>query len=267
MYFIVPNLVRRVHRIGLAGLVIAAASIGAGDSGSAGAESQICEPTGWTTIEGSYVVANNTLGSKTVTQCINVTDTGFAITQLLPKPNGGQVGYPEVYLGCHWGICSPDGILPMQVGHISSATSSISFSYVNDGKYDGMYDIWLDSTPRKDGRPEVEVMILFNYQGFDHWGPAALEKTVDNLTIGGRSWEVRQWQDSGGPNINRVAYVMPSPINDWNFSVLDFINDVRSRGVITDAWYLTSIEAGFETYSGVGMAVNSFSAAVTPKTS
>ena len=211
------------------------------------------------------MVVNNTLGSKTVTQCINVTDTGFAITQLGPKPDNGQVGYPSLYLGCHYGLCSPAGGLPIQVGHISSATSSISYSYVDDGNYDAMYDIYLDPTPRTDGQNQVEVIILFNYQGLGRWGPSS-QKTVGTATIGGRSWEVRQWRYLGPPISHAhdvVAYVMPSPINDWNFSVLDFINDVRSRGVITDAWYLTSIQAGFETYGGVGMAVNSFSAAVT----
>ena len=95
------------------------------------------------------MVVNNTLGSKTVTQCINVTDTGFAITQLGPKPDNGQVGYPSLYLGCHYGLCSPAGGLPIQVGHISSATSSISYSYVDDGNYDAMYDIYLDPTQER----------------------------------------------------------------------------------------------------------------------
>src|SRR6185503_17489379 len=54
-----------------------------------------------------------------------------------------------------------------------------------------------------------------------------------------------------------------SPIASWSFSVLDFINDVRSRGLVTNSWYLTSIQAGFEPWiGGAGLAVNSFSAAV-----
>ena len=85
---------------------------------------------------------------------------------------------------------------------------------------------------------------------------------MDEATIGGRSWEVwhNTWQPGAG---NMIIYAAPSPINAWNFSVLDFTNDVRSRGGITDAWYLDSIQAGFECSSGcVGLAVNSFSAAV-----
>ena len=32
--------------------------------------------------------------------------------------------------------------------------------------------------------------------------------------------------------------------------MLDFINDVRNRGAITNSWYLTSIQAGFEPWQG-----------------
>jgi chitodextrinase len=60
-----------------------------------------------------------------------------------------------------------------------------------------------------------------------------------------------------------ISYVAPSPITSWSFSVLDFINDVRNRGAITNSWYLTSIQAGFEPWvGGAGLAVNSFSASV-----
>jgi hypothetical protein len=256
----VTNFVRRVHGVGAAGLVIAAVSVAVGGSGSAGAESQICEPSGWTTIGGSYVVQNNRFGSRTATQCINVTDIGFAITTLEgSNPTTGlPVGYPSVYLGCHFGNCSPGSSLPMQVGQISSATSSISYSYVDGGNYDAAYDIFLDPTPKKIGGQQLEIMIHMNRQG----SIKQLHR-VDETTIGGRSWEVwqgRPWQPEGK---NEIIYYTTSPISAWNFSVLDFINDARSRGGTIDAWYLNSIMAGFECWSGcVGLAVNSFSAAV-----
>ena len=43
--------------------------------------------------------------------------------------------------------------------------------------------------------------------------------------------------------------------------MLDFIDDVRNRGAITNSWYLTSIQAGFEPWQGgAGLAVTNFSA-------
>ena len=77
---------------------------------------------------------------------------------------------------------------------------------------------------------------------------------MGNTTIGGRTWQV--WQGSNGSN-NVISYVAPSAITSWNFSVLDFINDIRNRGAITNSWYLTSIQAGFEPWiGGAGLAVN-----------
>src|SRR5689334_13838346 len=99
-------------------------------------------------------------------------------------------------------------------------------------------------------------MIWFNRVGSIQ--PAG--SVVGNATIGGRTWQV--WQGSNGSN-NVISYVAPSPISSWNFSVLDFINDVRSRGAITTSWYLTSIQAGFEPWQGgAGLGVTNFSAAV-----
>jgi hypothetical protein len=99
-------------------------------------------------------------------------------------------------------------------------------------------------------------MIWFNRQGpVQPVGAAA-----GNATVGGRGWQV--WQGNNGAN-TVTSYVAPSPINAWDFSVLDFINDARGRSPITNSWYLTSIQAGFEPWNGgVGLAVNSFSATV-----
>jgi hypothetical protein len=254
----VTNFVRRVPGVGAACLVIIAVSVAVGGSGSAGAASQICDQFGSTTIEGSYVVQNNRSGSGTATQCIDVTDTGFAVTQLLGENarTDKPVGYPSVYLGCFVGNCSPGGSLPMQLSQINSATTSVSFSYVDGGNYDSAYDIFLDPKPGIFGSQQMEIMIHFNRQGSIKTLPR-----VGETTIGGRNWGVEQAVQPGG--FNQIVYAAPSPISAWNFSVLDFINDARSRSGITDESYLNAIFAGFECWSGcAGVAVNSFSAAV-----
>ena len=44
---------------------------------------------------------------------------------------------------------------------------------------------------------------------------------------------------------------------------MDFAADTRSRGYVTNSWYLTSVQAGFEPWNrGVGLAVNSFSVGI-----
>ncbi|MGX6605798.1 GH12 family glycosyl hydrolase domain-containing protein [Micromonosporaceae bacterium Da 78-11] len=250
---------RRVLRaLTVAGLLAAASLTTFAAAGPAQADTRICDQFGSTTIGGRYVVMNNRWGTS-AQQCIDVTGSGFTIAsqQGVGSTSGAPVSYPAVYYGCHYTNCSPGTTLPMRVGAISSATSSIGYSYVAGATYDAAYDIWLDPSPRTDGVNQQEIMIWFNRQG----SIQPIGSVVGNATVGGRTWQV--WQGSNGANAV-ISYVAPSPISSWNFSVLDFINDVRNRGAITNSWYLTSIQAGFEPWiGGAGLAVTDFAAAVT----
>jgi hypothetical protein len=236
--------------------LLAAGTVLAG-AGSAQADTTICQQYGSTTIQGRYVVQNNRWGTS-ATQCINVTSTGFQITQQQGSAptNGAPLSYPSAFLGCHYTNCSPGSNLPMQVSHIRSATSSINYRYAG-GTYNASYDIWLDPTPKTNGVNQMEIMIWFNRQG----SIQPIGSAIGNANVGGRTWQV--WRGSNGAN-NVISYVAPSPVSSWSFSVLDFINDVRNRGAITTSWYLTSIQAGFEPWNGgVGLAVDNFSASVS----
>ncbi|MFF5052180.1 cellulose binding domain-containing protein [Micromonospora sp. NPDC000663] len=239
------------------GLLLAGSLVAVALGGNASADTQICEQYGSTTIQGRYVVQNNRWGT-TAQQCINVTSSGFEITtQNGSSPtNGAPTAYPSVFFGCHYTNCSPGTNLPIQVSQISSATSSISYRYVSGATYNASYDIWLDPSPKRDGVNQMEIMIWLNRQG----PIQPIGSVVGTASLAGRTWEV--WQGSNGSN-NVISYVAPSAISSLNFSVLDFINDVRNRGAITNSWYLTSIQAGFEPWQGgVGLAVTSFSANV-----
>ncbi|MFE9202041.1 cellulose binding domain-containing protein [Micromonospora sp. NPDC007230] len=225
--------------------------------GNASADTQICEQYGSTVIGGRYVVQNNRWGTS-AQQCINVTSTGFSITRQdgVGNTSGAPVSYPSIFVGCHYTNCSPGTNLPVQVKNISSAPSSISYNYVSGATYDAAYDIWLDPTPKRDGVNQMEIMIWFNRQG----PIQPIGSPVGNATVAGRTWEV--WRGSNGSN-NVISYLSPSAIPSLSFDVLAFINDTRNRGAITNDWYLTSIQAGFEPWQGgVGLAVNSFSQSV-----
>ena len=238
--------------LAMAGLVVPAV----GAAPAAHADTLICDQYGSTTIGGRYVVMNNRWGSS-ATQCINVTGSGFRIqTQQGSTSGGAPLSYPAVYAGCHYGNCSPATNLPRQLSRIGSVSSSISYTYTS-GTYDASYDIWMDPTAKTTGVNQMELMIWFTRTG----GVQPVGGRVGTTTIGGRSWEV--WQGNNGGN-DVVSYVAQSPISSWSFSVLDFVNDVDARTRVDRSWYLTSIQAGFEPWSGgVGLAVNSFSATVS----
>ncbi|MEU8260513.1 cellulose binding domain-containing protein [Micromonospora sp. NPDC048999] len=249
---------RPLRAIAAAGLLaagsIVAVVLGAGN---ASADTQICDQYGSTTIGGRYVVQNNRWGTS-AQQCINVTSTGFSITRQDGTGNtsGAPVSYPSIFLGCHYTNCSPGTNLPVQVKNISSAPGSISYNYISGATYDAAYDIWLDPSAKRDGVNQMEIMIWLNRQG----PIQPIGSTVGNATLAGRSWQV--WRGSNGSN-NVISYVASSAIPSMSFDVMEFINDTRSRGGITNDWYLTSIQAGFEPWQGgVGLAVNSFSQSV-----
>ena len=251
---------RSLRAIAAAGLLAAGSLVAVALGGNASADTQICEQFGSTVIGNRYVVQNNRWGT-TAQQCINVTSTGFSITRQdgSSPTNGAPVSYPSIFAGCHYTNCSPGTNMPIQVKSISSAPSSISYNYVSGAIYDAAYDIWLDPTPKKDGVNQMEIMIWFNRQG----SIQPIGSPVGNTTLAGRSWEV--WRGSNGQN-NVISYLAPSPIQSMSFDVMEFINDTRNRGAITNDWYLTSIQGGFEPWQGgAGLAVNSFSQSVNTR--
>ena len=222
------------------------------------ATGQICDQYG-TTTQGNYIVMNNRWGTS-ATQCINVTTSGFQIVQQDGTGNlsGAPVSYPAIYLGCHYGNCSPSSPLPMQISQIRSATSSTTETYPSSGTYDAAYDIWLNVDTNVSGVQDTEIMIWMNHTG----SIQPVGSQTGTATIAGHTWNV--WTGNNGQN-NVVSY-QGSGITSMSFSVMDFINDTLSRGSTygNTSWYLTSIQDGFEPWiGGVGLAVSNFSASVS----
>ncbi|MBN6543537.1 GH12 family glycosyl hydrolase domain-containing protein, partial [Actinacidiphila bryophytorum] len=176
---------------------------------AAHADTQICDQYGTTTIQGRYVVQNNRWGT-TATQCINVTSSGFQITQAdgSVATNGAPKSYPSIYNGCHYTNCSPGTNLPAQLSSISSAPTSISYSYVGNAVFDAAYDIWLDPTAKKDGVNKTEIMVWFNHVG----SIQPVGSKVGSANVAGRTWDV--WTGNNGGN-DVISFVAPSAISSW----------------------------------------------------
>jgi hypothetical protein len=82
-------------------------------------------------------------------------------------------------------------------------------------------------------------------------------KIASGVMVGGRSYDV--WK--GGPDHGGVvSYVMRTPtasVTDMDLGPL--AADALARGYMTAAWYLISVEAGFELWKGgAGLAPTSF---------
>jgi len=222
----------------------------------AAADTTLCDQYSTTTIQGgAYIVQNNRWGTS-ATQCINVTSTGFRITQQdgVAATNGAPTAYPSVVWGCHYGACTP-GFSPIQASSsaFSGISTSVSMSYPSGGNWDAAYDIWFDPTARTDGQNTgAEIMVWANHSG----PPQPVGAKVGTVTLAGGTWDV--WEGNIGWNV--ISYVRTSGTGSLNFPVSTFFNDAVSRGYAQRSWYLTSIQAGFEPWSGgTGLAVNSFS--------
>ncbi len=249
---------KRLRIITLAVLLVAGTAVTAVITAPPAAAAVICDQFGSTTIQsGRYVIQNNRWGSD-APQCINTTATGFSITQQdgNKATNGAPASYPSVYYGCHYANCSLSGnILPLQASNsaFNGISTSVSMSYPGSGIWDAAYDIWFDPTPRTDGQNTgAEVMVWLN-----HMGPIQpVGSQVGTASLAGATWAV--WEGNIGWNV--VSYVRTSATSSMNFPVSTFFNDAVSRGFAQRAWYLTSIQAGFEPWQGgVGLAVNNFS--------
>jgi len=250
---------RRLRTLVLAGLLTACSAVAIlTHAPGAAAATQICDQYGTTTVAGKYVVQNNRWGTS-ATQCINVTDDGFAITEQdgSAGSGGAPVSYPSIYLGCHYGNCSPGSPLPAQISQITSAPTSITDTYPSTGTYDASYDIWLNADTNVSGVQDTEIMVWLNHTGTIQ----PVGSATGTATIDGHTWTV--WTGNNGQN-NVVSYVQ-SGLSSLSFDVKDFIADTLGRGSAygSTSWYLTSVQAGFEPWvGGVGLAVDSFSAAV-----
>ncbi len=236
-------------------------------TGSANADTQICDTYGSTTIAGGkYIVQNNNWGDSTQ-QCINVTSSGFSIASASHNKaqNGAPGAYPSVYAGCHYANCSSGSSLPMQTSdsRFAGISTSVSMSYPNNGSvYDASYDIWFDPTPRTDGQNTgAELMVWLNHTG----SVQPVGSKVATVNIAGGTWDV--WFGNSGWNV--ISYVRTSATSSINFSVSSFWSDIVNRGYGQRSWYMTSVQAGFEPWvNGTGLAVTNFSYTVggTPPT-
>ncbi|HEV2634187.1 MAG TPA: RICIN domain-containing protein [Actinocrinis sp.] len=250
--------VRRAVAHALAALTACAGTIVAG-AAPAQADTQICSQFGSASVDnGAYIVQNNEWGDS-IQQCIDVTNDGFSVTSGNHNlaTNGAPAAYPSIYAGCHYGNCSSNSGLPLQVSAFGNPQSSVSFTTAS-GQWDSSYDIWFDTAPNPSGQNDgEELMIWANHAG----APEPAGSQIGTATIEGATWQV--WEsrmNNGGIGWNDVSYVRENPTTAITVNLKDFTNDSVSRGYLQPAWYLTSVQFGFEPWQGgPGLGVNSFS--------
>ena len=218
----------------------------------------LCSSQRLAVVGGAYMVQNNEWGSG-APECVAVASGGgFAVSRsaIANAPNGSPGGYPSIYRGCHWGICTPRSGLPVQVSKLLSpgtVTTSWATSQPGTGAYDVAYDIWFNRAPTTSGQPDgAELMIWLNHKG----GVEPYGSQAGTATVSGRSYQV--W--FGQQGWNTISYSMVAGTTSvQDLDIGKFVADAISRGWIQKSWYLIDVEAGFEIWQGgAGLATNSF---------
>jgi len=217
------------------------------------AEKRVCDKFGSTPVAGGRYEVQNDLWGAGTSQCIVAFDTGFRVEANHNKPSG-PASYPSIVFGCNYGNCTKGTPFPRPISDLGDLRTSWTTTTPAKGDYNVSYDIWLDPTARKTGRPTgLELMIWLKHT--DRVNP--IGKKVAETTLDGVAYEV--WQ--GKADVTTISYVRKEATNSvTNLSIPTFVTDATKRGVAKPGWYMTSVQAGFEPWiGGNGLATTNFS--------
>ncbi|GAA4830990.1 hypothetical protein GCM10023201_18630 [Actinomycetospora corticicola] len=227
------------------------------------AEKKVCEKFGSTPVAGGRYEVQNSLWGASTSQCIVAYDgpsagpTGASAAfrvEAKHRNNSGPASYPSIVFGCNYGNCTKGTPFPRPISDLGDLRSSWSVKTPSSGDYNVAYDIWLDPTARKTGRPTgLELMIWLKHT--DRVQP--IGKKVGTATLDGVGYDV--WLGKADlPTISYVRQQQTTEVKDLN--ITGFVTDAQKRGQAKDGWYLTSVQAGFEPWiGGDGLETTSYS--------
>jgi hypothetical protein len=203
-----------------------------------------------------YVVRNDNYGH--VRECLRnrggspnfaVVASGARVAHYEP------VAFPDIFVGCSWGVCSRHSGLPLRVDRIRSLVTTWHTTMKSTGTWSAGYDIWFDRKPRKTGQSGgAELMIWLNARGFNASGWPV-------VTVDGARWYLEHWIASGqGKHWNYIQFHRVTGTTQvTNLRVAPFIAVAERVGLIKRHWWLTSVIAGFEIWrGGVGLGTTQF---------
>jgi hypothetical protein len=232
-------------------------SVLVGNAVGTAAPAQICDQYGSAPVAGAKYVVQNDRWGATTTQCITPFDTGFNVDVAQHVNNKGPAGFPSIYRGCNFGYCTVASPFPAQVSKLGTVRSNWSTKGPTAGgtqQYNTAYDIWFDPTATNKGRNTgAEMMIWLNRTSWVQ----PIGKPYYDVNIGGAVYTV--WY--GKIDLPVISYVRKIPTTSvTNLPIESFTRDAMLRGVVKSSWYMTSVQAGFEPWTGgTGLRTNSFS--------
>ncbi|MFJ1585239.1 cellulose binding domain-containing protein [Streptomyces sp. NPDC088197] len=207
-----------------------------------------CAPQGTLPVAGGEYTLQANEWNSTAQQCVTYssgTAWSLATADFNLPTNGAPATYPSLFKGCHWGACTPNSGMPIQISKLGSAVSSWSTVQPASGAYDVAYDLWINSTPTTAGQPDgTEIMIWLNSRG----GVQPFGGKSGTSAAAGHNWDVWTGRQTSWKIISYVLQGGGTSVS--NLDVKALIDDAVGRGSVDPAHYLIDAEAGFEVWQG-----------------
>jgi Glycosyl hydrolase family 12 len=171
----------------------------------------------------------------------------FTVSTKTPA-KGKVLAFPDFLYGCSWGVCSPHRKLPVQISRDGNPGASVSTSGHPAGEYNAAYDIWLEWGPYLTGQPHgAEIMIWPRETS----NVGSLRGRPEVRIDGALYWEIEWRARNSHGSWNYVQFRKVSQTNSLNgIHLNDFFRAAQARGWASPNWYIQSITAGFEIWSG-----------------
>ena len=221
---------------------------------AARADGRICETFALSAVAGGrYNVQNNNYG-EAGQQCVTATSGGFdvEVAEGSIPPGGAPKSYPSILAGCHWGRCTTGSALPVRADQVGGARTAVVITRA-PGSWNAAYDIWFNSTPATEvANDATEMMIWIDAND----APDPIGEVVGQVELDGASWQV--WQGRAGTNV--ISFVRTEGTSSVDLALAPFVEQAIERGATRAGDYLTSVQFGFEPWSGgAGLAARDFS--------
>lgn len=208
--------------------------------------------------DGGYEVNNNNFAGKPECLTGERGTPGFRVSVSGASLTDDSDAYPDIFVGCSWGSCSPHSWLPDKLAAVGDPKTTFESGEKASGIWGAGYDMFFDPRPIRNGQAQTESMIWLNAQGT--YNPAG--EGWPSVRIDGALWWVLTWETSDSKNHWRyVQFRRETPVSGVrNLALGPFIAYLTREGWVTPDWYLLNVEAGFEIWSGgTGLRVTRFS--------
>jgi hypothetical protein len=229
-------------------------------SGGGGTSVTVCKQLGHVTVRSQHgvvsIVRNDNFGGKPECLAVGFRGPHFLVSlQAVRYRHREPVAFPDVFMGCAWGVCTAGSDMPVRVSALRRPATSWHTSLQARGTWNAAYDIWFGKHDMMTNQANgAELMIWLSIRGLA--GVRAPILRIDNAR-----WYLLHWIASqNGTSWNYIQFRRVHPVSGVSdLQLAPFIRAAERLGWIRPSWWLLNIEAGFEIWNGGrGLTTRSF---------